>query len=61
VGVGFGYLAVKGEVPFLDPVGEVPPSPWFHSLADPSQPLPDDAPISGARAPAAGSPERPRP
>jgi hypothetical protein len=52
-GVGFGYLAVKGEVPFLNPV-EVPPSPWFHSLADPSQPLPDDAPVSGSQ-------ERPRP
>jgi len=56
-GVGFGYLAVKGEVPFLNPV-EVPPSPWFYSLADPLQPLPDDAPVSGARKPAAGSQER---
>jgi hypothetical protein len=30
VAVGFGYLAVKGEVPFLKSV-EIPPSPWFHS------------------------------
>jgi|GEM_PF-6429364 len=30
-------------------------------VGDPSQPLPDDAPISGAREPAAGSRERSRP
>jgi hypothetical protein len=58
VGGGFCYLAVKGEVPFLNPAEEVPPSPWFYSLADPSQPLPDDAPISGTRSQAVGSQER---
>lgn len=50
VGMGFGWLAVKGEVPFIRLV-EIPASPWFHALADPSAPLPDDAPISGPRSP----------
>lgn len=48
VGAGFCWMALKGEVPFIRPV-EIPASPWFHALADPSAPLPDDAPISGGR------------
>ena len=58
-GAGFGWMALKGEVPFIRPV-EVPASPWFHSLADPSARLPDDAPISGPRSSRLADPSRPQ-
>jgi hypothetical protein len=57
LGVGMAYSAVKGDFPF-SPVPELPPSPWFESLADPSLPLPDDAPLSGRRGIAPASPRR---
>jgi hypothetical protein len=44
-GLSLAYLAAKGELPF--PRIDLPASPWFHSLADPSRPLQDDAPMSG--------------
>jgi hypothetical protein len=51
LGAALVFLAVWGIFPSLE-TGEIPSSPWFHSLADPSRPLPEDAPLSGGRTPA---------
>lgn len=40
------FVAVRNEIPSFG-TGEVPPSPLFLELADPSRPLSQDAPISG--------------
>lgn len=58
LGAGLTYIAVRGELPFSRRT-ELPASPWFHSLADPSAPLPDDAPISGPRSHRLAGPSRP--
>lgn len=48
IGAWFARVAVKGEYyGFSRP--EIPTSPRFHTLADPSRPLPDDASVSGTR------------
>ena len=45
MGAVFVYAAVRGREPFSRT--EEIPSPLFYALADPTRPLPDDAPISG--------------
>jgi hypothetical protein len=58
LGMGLIYTAVKGELPF-SPAPELPPaSPRFRALADPTRPLPEDAPISGPREREAGGADR---
>jgi hypothetical protein len=59
IGAWLTHVAMTGEYAYSREEPEIPPSPWFHSLADPSRPLPDDAPVSGAREPAGGARERP--
>lgn len=46
IGAWLVFLALRREIPSLT-TGEVPPSPLFLELADPSRPLSEDAPISG--------------